>query len=134
MAKHSFPITPDGTAKPLALFHSRHSLITLELMTARLLNHHHLLLRCGILQLLDLLTTLLFLAHGVKEANPLVKWSMSVTNGNLTGLLAVKCVACALAFMAVQFGRPAVLVKMNRFFTVLVAWNVLALALSFFAH
>jgi len=103
-------------------------------MTAHMIGNQSVLLRCAILQLLDVVTTLLFLSHGVAEANPLVKWSISLTHGNLAGLLAVKLLACVLAVMAVQFGRPVVVAKMNRFFTLLVVWNLIALALSFRVH
>lgn len=97
----------------------------------QVLANRTVLLRCAGLQLLDLITTLMFLAHGVSEANPLVKWSMSTTNSSLKGLLAVKFAACLLALMAVQSGRAWVVVKMNRFFVFLAVWNLFALALSF---
>jgi hypothetical protein len=100
-------------------------------MTAALTANPRVLLRCAILQTLDVLTTLLFLPRGIAEANPLVKWSISMTHGNLAGLLAVKSLACVLAVLAVHSGRTRVVIKMNRFFTVLVAWNLVALAISF---
>ncbi len=100
-------------------------------MTARLLQHQNLLFRCALLQLLDIATTLLFLARGVSEANPLVKWSMAITHGNLAGLIVIKAVAGILAVAAVQSGRPAVVERMNRFFLFLAGWNVLAILLSF---
>jgi hypothetical protein len=100
-------------------------------MTTHVLTKRSVLLRCVSLQMLDLMTTLLFLAHGVAEANPLVKWSMSMTNSSLKGLIAVKCAACILALVAVESGRPWVVVKMNRFFVFLAVWNLFALGLSF---
>lgn len=103
-------------------------------MRACLLQNQSLLLRYMILQILDALTTMLFLAHGVAEANPLVRWSIAATHGNLAGLLAVKCAACGFGVMAAYTGRTRAITKMNRFFTVVVGWNLLALALSFSAH
>jgi hypothetical protein len=103
-------------------------------MKARVIENQSVLLRCAGLQVLDLVTTLLFLAHGVEEANPFVKWSMAASHGNLGGLLAVKFLACILALTAVQSGRTFVVVRMNRFFSFLVIWNLLALGLSFGSH
>ena len=103
-------------------------------MITRVLENRNLLVRCALLQLADLLTTLLFLAHGVAEANPLVKWSMSASNSSLAGLIAVKCAACILAVAAVNGGRAWVVARMNRFFVCLALWNLFALALSFFVH
>jgi Domain of unknown function (DUF5658) len=104
---------------------------TLVLMMVRVKQNQSVLVKCAGLQIMDLLSTLLFLAHGVKEANPLVKWSISVTDSNVAGLVAVKCIACLLALAAVQSGRTALVVKINRFFVFLVLWNLTALALSF---
>jgi hypothetical protein len=100
-------------------------------MTDAVRGNQNLLLRCAMLQTLDVITTLLFLSHGVAEANPLVKWSISLTRGNLAGLVAVKLLACVLAVMAVQSRRIQVVTKMNRFFTFLVLWNLIALSVSF---
>jgi len=99
-------------------------------MTTGVARVPNVLLWCAILQLLDVLSTILFLSHGVAEANPLVKWSIGVTHGNLPGLLAIKSFACLFAVVAVQSGRTRVVVRMNRFFTVLVGWNLFALAVS----
>jgi hypothetical protein len=99
-------------------------------MTASVIENPNVLLRCAILQILDLVTTLLFLARGVAEANPLVKWSISIGHDNLAGLLAVKSLACVLAVIAVQSGRTRAVARMNRFFTLLVAWNLVALAVG----
>jgi len=100
-------------------------------MKARVIENQAVLLRCAGLQILDLVTTLLFLAHGVQEANPFVRWSMHVSHDNLGGLLVVKFIACLIALTAVQSGRTFVVARMNRFFAFLVLWNLLALGLSF---
>jgi Domain of unknown function (DUF5658) len=103
-------------------------------MRAGVIRNHNVLLRCAILQVLDVGTTLLFLARGVAEANPFVKWSISMTQGNLVGLLAIKSLACVLAVIAVQSGRTWVIAKMNRFFIFLVVWNLIALAIGLRVH
>ena len=41
------------------------------------------------LQLLDLLTTVVFILHGVKEANPLVNFALTAAPTPLLGLLLV---------------------------------------------
>src|SRR3954447_17585160 len=45
------------------------------------------------LQLLDLLSTAAFLAHGVEEANPLVRFFMNAGTTPIAGLAVVKCLA-----------------------------------------
>ena len=79
------------------------------------------------LQLLDFLTTIAFLLHGVKEANPLVQASMSLAGSPLYGLLAVKLLAVGLGFWCWRMQRNVLLSRINVFFALLVAWNVVAL-------
>jgi hypothetical protein len=80
------------------------------------------------LQVMDALTTLLFLRHGVAEANPLIRAALSIS-GNPTLALAVpKLFAMALAFYAWRSGRRGLLRRMNILFTVFVAWNLIAVA------
>jgi hypothetical protein len=45
------------------------------------------------LQFLDLLTTVAFLIHGVKEGNPIVQMAMEQAPDPLSGLLGVKILA-----------------------------------------
>jgi hypothetical protein len=79
------------------------------------------------LQLLDVLTTLVFLTGGVKEANPVVHFLLIATPSPLLGLLSVKLLAIALAFYCWRSARTRLLRFANVFFAVLVAWNLFAL-------
>src|SRR5262245_4952836 len=56
----------------------------------------HALIQYSYLQLLDLLTTMAFLLHGVREGNPLVRFAMENTSHPLGGLFAVKGMALLL--------------------------------------
>ena len=79
------------------------------------------------LQLLDLLTTVVFILHGVREANPLVNFALTAAPTPLVGLLAVKVAALALGGVCCMRGRQKLLVRMNIFFAVLVSWNLVAM-------
>ncbi len=78
-------------------------------------------------QLLDLLTTVVFLLHGVREANPLVKYAITVAPTPLIGLLLIKAVALGLGVYCCLQGRHKLLLRMNIFFAALVSWNLVAL-------
>ena len=54
-----------------------------------------LLTQFAYLQLLDLLTTLTFLASGVGEANPMVRFLVAGAGSAIGGLLAAKLIACS---------------------------------------
>jgi hypothetical protein len=103
-------------------------------MTEVLRANRKVLLHFAVLQMMDILTTLLFLGRGVAEANPLVKYSMAMTHGTVAGLLAVKLLASILAVAAIRAGRPRAIAKMNRFFMLVVGWNLIALATTFGIH
>jgi hypothetical protein len=79
---------------------------------------NQLLLQYSYLQVLDFLTTVASLLHGVKEANP------------LGGLLLVKVVAVGLGLYCWRLGKQRLLLRMNLLFAVIVAWNVAALIVS----
>ena len=82
------------------------------------------------LQVLDLLSTIAFLLHGVGEANPLVRWSMKLAPNPVAGLLLVKVAGLMLALYCVQAGRNRLLARMNFFYAALIAWNLLCLVLA----
>lgn len=82
------------------------------------------------LQVLDLLSTIAFLLHGVGEANPFVRWSMTATPHPIGGLMAVKALALALACYCVFSQRERLLSRMNVFYAGLIAWNLICLVLS----
>jgi hypothetical protein len=82
------------------------------------------------LQALDLLTTLAFLAHGVREGNPVVRLVLEAAPSPLGGLVALKLVAVGLALYCWRNGRLRLLGKMNVFFAIVVIWNLLALVVG----
>jgi hypothetical protein len=82
------------------------------------------------LQVLDLLTTMIFLSAGLQEGNPLVKIALQSAGHPLQALLFVKVLACGIAFYCWRSGRHTVLARANWFFAGIVAWNVVALLLS----
>ena len=86
-----------------------------------------LLTQFAYLQLLDLLTTLTFLASGVGEANPMVRFLVAGAGSALGGLLAAKFVALGLAFHCWRGERLRLLGRVNLFYAGLVTWNLIAL-------
>ena len=91
---------------------------------------NQLLLQYSYLQVLDLLTTLAFMLHGVREGNPLVRMMMHVTSNPLNGLLLVKVVAVGLGFYCWRVGRDKLLARINILFALVIAWNLAALILA----
>ena len=79
------------------------------------------------LQLLDLLTTVVFILHGVQEGNPLVKFAIVMAPSPLIGLLKVKAAAMAMGVFCSVQGRQKLLLRMNIFFAALISWNLVAL-------
>jgi hypothetical protein len=88
---------------------------------------NHLLLHYSYLQVLDFLTTIAFLTNGIQEGNPLVRLALSQAHNPLGGLLAVKALAVLLGIYCWRMGRDRLLSRVNVFFAVLVAWNLVAL-------
>jgi hypothetical protein len=82
------------------------------------------------LQMLDILTTVAFLIQGVTEANPFVVWAMAAGPNPVAGLVMVKVVAFALALICLAQSRHQLLQRVNVFFALLVAWNLLALIMA----
>ena len=74
------------------------------------------------LQALDVLTTLIGLQMGAREASVFVGRMLAL--GPLAGLLVSKCFAIILAAAALAFKRPRVVVFLNYWFAVLIAWNL----------
>ena len=75
------------------------------------------------LQALDVLTTLIGLRMGAREASLFV--GRLLTLGPISGLLVSKCFAVILAAAALGFHRPRVIVFLNLMFAVVIAWNLL---------
>ena len=74
------------------------------------------------LQTLDVLTTLIGLHMGAREASMFVGRLLQL--GPVAGLLISKCFAIILAAAALAFRRPRVVVFLNYWFAVLIAWNL----------
>jgi len=81
----------------------------------------------GYFQLLDMLTTVVFLLHGVQEANPVVKFALRSAPNPLLGLFLIKAVALCMAFYCWRLGRLSLLLRINILFAILVSWNLFAL-------
>jgi len=93
---------------------------------------NQLLLQYSYLQMLDLLTTLAFMLHGVREGNPLVRMVMHLTTNPLSGLLLIKLVAVGLGLYCWKLGRGRLLARINIAFALVVTWNLAALILAAF--
>jgi hypothetical protein len=91
---------------------------------------NQVLLQYSYLQVLDFLTTLAFLVHGLQEGNPIVRLVLHYAPHPLTGLLIVKAAAVALGVYCWKLGRLRLLSRVNILFAVVVAWNVAALIVS----
>ena len=74
------------------------------------------------LQFLDVLTTMIGLRLGAHEASVFVGRMLML--GPLAGLLVSKCFAIILAAAALAFKRPRVVVFLNYWFAVVIAWNL----------
>ena len=80
------------------------------------------------LQALDVLTTLIGLRMGAREASVFVGRMLQL--GPLTGLLISKCFAVILVSAALAFQRPRLIVFLNLMFAVLVTWNLATILTS----
>jgi hypothetical protein len=85
------------------------------------------LLQFSYLQVLDFLTTVAFLLHGVQEANPLVRLALFSMPNPIGALLTVKVLALGLGLFCWRMGRDRLLMRINIMFAILVAWNLVAL-------
>jgi hypothetical protein len=80
--------------------------------------------------MLDFMTTVAFLLHGVHEGNPLVRAALQYSPNPLGGLLAIKVLAVALGIYCWKGGRERLLNRINFLFAGIVAWNMVALILG----
>jgi hypothetical protein len=78
------------------------------------------------LQVVDTLTTLLFLHQGVHEANPLIGAALAKSANPRIAVGLAKVLAIALAAVAWHSGRKKLLRKVNVLYLVAVAWNLAA--------
>lgn len=82
------------------------------------------------LQLLDLLSTLAFLAVGVQEANPVVRYALTTASHPLVGLTIVKALALGFGFACLYSGRQTLLRRANIGYALLIVWNLFCLLLG----
>jgi uncharacterized protein DUF5658 len=98
-------------------------------VTTSRLSIHQAFAYYSYLQVLDFLTTIAFLAHGVREANPFVRMMLVLVPNPIAGLLAVKALALLLGLYCWRMRRERLLTWINALFALLVAWNLVALIL-----
>lgn len=91
---------------------------------------NQLLWQFSYLQVLDFLTTVAFLLHGVHEANPLVRLAFGAGANPVAILITVKLLAIALGLYCWRQGRRQLLFRINILFAILIAWNLVALILQ----
>lgn len=91
---------------------------------------NQLLLQYSYLQVLDFMTTIAFLLHGVHEGNPLVRAALHYSPNPIGALLAIKLLAVGLGFYCWIGGRERLLNRINMLFAALVAWNLVALIIG----
>lgn len=84
------------------------------------------------LQALDVLTTLIGLHMGAKEASLFVGRMLAL--GPVPGLFISKCFAIILAAAALAFKRPRVVVFLNYWFAALISWNLITIFTSLAAR
>jgi len=77
--------------------------------------------------MLDLLTTVAFLVHGIHEGNPVVRLALRYSSHPWAGLLLMKMLALALGVYCWRCGREKLLTRINVLFALVVTWNLLAL-------
>ena len=91
---------------------------------------NQLLIQYSYLQVLDLLSTLAFTLHGVREGNPLVRLIMHFSSNPVNGLILVKLIAVGLGIYCWKLGRERLLLRINILFALVVTWNLAALILA----
>jgi hypothetical protein len=86
------------------------------------------------LQCLDVLTTLVFLNYGIAEGNPFVRWALSRAYAPWVGLTVSKLVAAIIGHYCYRSGRTTLLRRANAGYSLVVGWNLMAIAPVLFAH
>ena len=83
-----------------------------------------------VLQICDFATTMLFLQRGVAEANPLIRSLIHLSASPAVAVAIFKIAGILLAGYCWKSRRTRLLRGANLFFSVCIAWNVLAIAAS----
>ena len=82
------------------------------------------------LQVLDLLTTMIGLQMGAAEGSVFI--GRLIQTSPMSGLLIAKIVAVILVALAVKFRRPRIIVVLNYWSALVVAWNMVMIVLTGF--
>jgi hypothetical protein len=77
------------------------------------------------LQVLDALSTLVFLNLGVQEGNPLIRVAFHYAGEPLEAMVIAKLFAIGLALLAWHSGRKRLLLKMDILFGLCLIWNLI---------
>ena len=93
-------------------------------------NMTQLIFQYSYLQVLDFLTTIAFLLHGVKEGNPVVLLAIQTFPSPIFGLVFVKILAIGLGAACWYSGKERLLQRINVGFAVLVAWNLISIIIQ----
>ncbi|MBV8817659.1 MAG: hypothetical protein JO022_04825 [Acidobacteriaceae bacterium] len=91
---------------------------------------NQLFLQYSYLQILDFLTTVAFLVHGIQEANPVVRFAMKLCPSVIAGLILIKTAALLLGVYCWRMRREKLLSRINILFALVVAWNLVAMIFS----
>jgi hypothetical protein len=83
-----------------------------------------------LLQTMDAATTLLVLARGGAEGNPLLSSVAPLFGGTFGALLAAKAAAAGLGTYCWWHGRRRLLVRVSLLYAAVVVWNLLVIAAS----
>jgi hypothetical protein len=79
------------------------------------------------LQVLDLLATLVFLAHGVEEANPMIRLIGNWSGSYLLAVTMAKSVGVLLGVICWRMGKLRIITLANAGYAALIVWNLTAL-------
>ena len=79
-------------------------------------------------------TTLAFLSKGIEEGNPLVRLSIAHFQGPLLGVAAAKVTAAFIGYYFHRTGRTGLLRTANMGYTLVVGWNLIAIAAATLAN
>jgi hypothetical protein len=86
------------------------------------------------LQCSDALTTLVFLSWGIQEGNPLVSWAVSRAHAPWIGLVLAKLIVALIGLYCYRTGRLTLLRRANVGYSLVVGWNLVAIAAAVVAR
>ena len=86
------------------------------------------------LQGLDVLTTLAFLSKGLEEGNPLVHWALNTSHMHWPGLVLTKLIAVVIGQYCYRSGRMGLLRWANTGYSLVIGWNLIAIAAGIMAR